>query len=261
VNQSEEDQMKIAYTSTALALMFGLGMAMTSLPAQAQQQEGGVTAGEGDPSGAVHPMEAHPARPDIVAQCDTTGDGFVSVEEARVCYEQHYGFISGGMDHITFREFAVGLREGEDAEALWAEIPREREDVMTREEWMAWRDREFAAAAPEGRMAADEFERQFAGGTATAAGIELSPSALEEVQRRLNDGGYDAGAVDGIWGPNTSQAVARFQRDEGLDPTGTLTLETIHALDLEELITGEGAAQPVAGTERADEPEERTGQQ
>ena len=241
-------------TSTAVALLFGLGTALTGVPAHAQQ-------GGGDASGAVHPMDVHPARPDIVAQCDTTGDGFVSDEEARVCYEQHYGFISGGRDHITLAEFRIGLPEGEDAEALWAQIPREREDVMTRQEYMTWRDQEFAAAAAEGRMAADEFERRLGGGTAVAAGIELSPSALEEVQRRLNDRGYDAGAVDGIWGPNTSEAVAGFQRDEGLDPTGTLTLETIHALDLEEMLTGEGAAQPVAGTERADELEERSGQQ
>jgi hypothetical protein len=248
------------HTPTAVALLFGLGAAMATLPAHAQQQGDIVGGGE---AGAIHPLDAHPARPDVVALCDRDGDGFVNVAEARVCYEQHYGYISGGMDHITFEEFARGLRRGEDAEALWAQIPREREEVMTRREWMAWRDQEFAAAAPEDPIGAEEVEPQPADVTPAerppvpaAAGVYLSPSALAEVQRRLNAAGYAAGPVDGIWGPNTSGAVASFQRDEGLDATGTLTFETLHALGLSGLLTGEGMPEAMAGVRPPEEPAE-----
>jgi peptidoglycan hydrolase-like protein with peptidoglycan-binding domain len=62
---------------------------------------------------------------------------------------------------------------------------------------------------------------------------QLSSDELAELQRMLNNAGYDAGAVDGIWGPQTSGAVENFQQDRGLEPTGRLTAETLQALGME----------------------------
>jgi hypothetical protein len=88
-------------------------------------------------------------------------------------------------------------------------------------------------------------------------GIYVSPAGLAEIQRRLNEAGYAAGHVDGVWGAEVSSAVAQFQRDRDLDATGTLTFETIHALDLGGLLTGEGMPQPVAGVGPLEEPEQQ----
>ena len=53
---------------------------------------------------------------------------------------------------------------------------------------------------------------------------------VRDAQSALNARGYDAGAVDGRWGPNTQSALRRFQADRGLAPTGTLDDETRTAL-------------------------------
>lgn len=57
-------------------------------------------------------------------------------------------------------------------------------------------------------------------------GIDLSTTA--GVQRFLDDHGYDLGpsGVDGDYGPMTTRAVARFQRDFDLKETGKMSPET-----------------------------------
>lgn len=57
-----------------------------------------------------------------------------------------------------------------------------------------------------------------------------SDDAVRDAQLVLNSRGYDAGAVDGLWGPNTQNALRRFQVDRGLAPTGRLDDETRTAL-------------------------------
>jgi Putative peptidoglycan binding domain/LysM domain len=44
--------------------------------------------------------------------------------------------------------------------------------------------------------------------------------AVSGVQARLTSLGYDCGGADGELGPQTRDALRRFQRDEGLDATG-----------------------------------------
>lgn len=55
---------------------------------------------------------------------------------------------------------------------------------------------------------------------AAASGREdmLLPSEVEQFQRRLNELGYDVGSPDGVAGPQTGRAIARFLRDRGYDP-------------------------------------------
>lgn len=45
-------------------------------------------------------------------------------------------------------------------------------------------------------------------------------NATKELQQWLNDNGYDAGPVDGIYGQKTVQAVRNFQSDAGLRADG-----------------------------------------
>lgn len=60
----------------------------------------------------------------------------------------------------------------------------------------------------------------------------LSQTEVREIQRALNEAGYDAGRVDGRWGPSTERALHDFQEAKGLDPTGRLNEKTILALGL-----------------------------
>lgn len=66
----------------------------------------------------------------------------------------------------------------------------------------------------------------------------VSPDIVRDIQQNLRDRGYDAGQVDGIWGPNTSRALMAFQQDENLRATGRITPQSLAAL---------GIAQPQVG--------------
>lgn len=60
------------------------------------------------------------------------------------------------------------------------------------------------------------------------------PSAtVRDAQQRLSTLGFYAGAIDGIWGPDTQAAVERFQRSRGLQVTGDLDQVTASALQAE----------------------------
>jgi N-acetylmuramoyl-L-alanine amidase len=51
-----------------------------------------------------------------------------------------------------------------------------------------------------------------------------------ELQRRLGRLGFDAGRIDGIFGPLAEEALKEFQRNIGLNPDGICGYETVHAL-------------------------------
>jgi N-acetylmuramoyl-L-alanine amidase len=51
-----------------------------------------------------------------------------------------------------------------------------------------------------------------------------------ELQQRLGVLGFDAGRIDGIFGPDTHRALSEFQRNVGLDPDGVCGHGTFRAL-------------------------------
>ncbi len=51
-----------------------------------------------------------------------------------------------------------------------------------------------------------------------------------DIQRLLNELGHDAGDVDGLVGPDTGNAIVRFQKEAGLTPTGTVSVELARLL-------------------------------
>ena len=65
-------------------------------------------------------------------------------------------------------------------------------------------------------------------GTKTAS-IDMK-KAIANVQKILNKNGYEAGSADGVMGEKTKAAIAAFQADNGLDPTGEVDEKLVKAL-------------------------------
>jgi peptidoglycan hydrolase-like protein with peptidoglycan-binding domain len=59
------------------------------------------------------------------------------------------------------------------------------------------------------------------------AAANLSKGDISEAQLELRHSGLYNGALDGVIGPQTKQALVRFQKDNGLEQTATLDALTI----------------------------------
>jgi len=82
-------------------------------------------------------------------------------------------------------------------------------------------------------------------GRAETVPFQLSAERIEQMQSKLNQLGFSAGHVDGIWGPDTSAAVLRFQQSNSLQATGKLDDGTLRALGL----VGSTAASPATAAQ------------
>lgn len=77
-----------------------------------------------------------------------------------------------------------------------------------------------------------------------SAGRMTAGDDIGELQRRLNALGFDAGRVDGVFGPDTDHALREFQRNVGVDVDGTCGPAVWRALDrLARHVTGGEAQQ------------------
>lgn len=65
------------------------------------------------------------------------------------------------------------------------------------------------------------------------AKVLVYAETLQRVQRRLKEQGLYRGEVDGRFGEQTAEAIARYQRRQGLPPTGLPDYATLHRLFLE----------------------------
>ena len=60
-------------------------------------------------------------------------------------------------------------------------------------------------------------------------------STVAAAQEQLAQEGYYRGEIDGVAGPKTQRAIARYQSNHGLHVTGYLTIETLQALGLRQV--------------------------
>jgi hypothetical protein len=74
----------------------------------------------------------------------------------------------------------------------------------------------------------------YQGTTTTAPAPDPTVAA---VQTQLSQQGYYGGPVDGLFGPTTRDALARYQAKQNLTVTGSLTSDTLRALGLSSLAT------------------------
>jgi peptidoglycan hydrolase-like protein with peptidoglycan-binding domain len=65
---------------------------------------------------------------------------------------------------------------------------------------------------------------------AAVAPSELNQAQIREIQQALNRHGFDAGNVDGVWGPETREAVENFQAKRNIESDRALNEETLSAL-------------------------------
>lgn len=61
---------------------------------------------------------------------------------------------------------------------------------------------------------------------------------VSDVQKKLNDGNFYLGSVDGIYGPKTRAAIMDYQRSEDLEVTGRLNQETLDSLNIDSTYFG-----------------------
>jgi hypothetical protein len=69
----------------------------------------------------------------------------------------------------------------------------------------------------------------YQGTTSTAPAPDPTVTAA---QTELTQSGYYSGPIDGLFGPTTRDAVARYQMSQNLTVTGSLTPDTLQALGL-----------------------------
>ena len=80
------------------------------------------------------------------------------------------------------------------------------------------------------QLAAEGRERFARGSTSAPRGSttrSLPDPTVRAIQQRLNELGYDAGTVDGLFGPQTRSAIIAFQKEHGLEATGTPSLSLL----------------------------------
>ena len=71
----------------------------------------------------------------------------------------------------------------------------------------------------------------------------LSKDDIREAQLELRHSGLYNGSLDGVIGPQTKQALERFQKDNGLEQTATLDALTMVAM-FGNIGTSEGSSMP-----------------
>jgi len=68
----------------------------------------------------------------------------------------------------------------------------------------------------------------------------LNKQDIKQIQENLNKAGFDAAHVDGIWGPQTSDALRNFQQAKHITASGELNQQTLAALNVN--VPNEGRA-------------------
>ncbi|HEX7233498.1 MAG TPA: peptidoglycan-binding domain-containing protein, partial [Candidatus Binatia bacterium] len=81
----------------------------------------------------------------------------------------------------------------------------------------------------------DSSTSQRARGTSSSGRMARSGSAanVKEAQQALKDKGYDPGAIDGVMGAKTKDAIKSFQSASNLPATGTLDAQTADKLGVQ----------------------------
>jgi hypothetical protein len=126
------------------------------------------------------------------------------------------------------------------------------------------RSRRVVDAVPVGPRT--RFTRR-ASSSGSFASLTLQPDEIREVQQVLIDRGLFTGEVTGVLDTRTRDALITFQRQEGIQTTGSIDTRTVSALGLSNKIgqnqsstVGQGAGQNQPSTTSQSESQTTTGQ-
>jgi peptidoglycan hydrolase-like protein with peptidoglycan-binding domain len=109
------------------------------------------------------------------------------------------------------------------------------------------RDRKVVDVVPAGPRT--RFSRSSAG-SGSAARLNLSETEIRQVQQVLIERGLLTGEVDGVLGPRTEAALVTFQRQQGIQTTGSIDTHTVDALGLSGRI-GQQTGQSTTGSSQS----------
>jgi hypothetical protein len=134
--------------------------------------------------------------------------------------------------------------------ALIDVFPRYRDDsffVVEDEIVFLDRDRRVVDVVPAGPRT--RFSRSSTGGS-TAAGLNLGEAEIRQVQQVLIERGLLTGEADGVLGSRTEAALVTFQRQQGIQTTGSIDTHTVDALGLSNRI-GQRTGQSTTGSSQS----------
>jgi peptidoglycan hydrolase-like protein with peptidoglycan-binding domain len=134
--------------------------------------------------------------------------------------------------------------------ALIDVFPRYRDDsffVVEDEIVFLDRDRRVVDVVPAGPRA--RFSRSSTGGS-TAASLNLGEAEIRQVQQVLIERGLLTGEADGVLGSRTEAALVTFQRQQGIQTTGSIDTHTVDALGLSNRI-GQRTGQSTTGSSQS----------
>lgn len=124
---------------------------------------------------------------------------------------------------------AVFFQSGEHPSPFFATRDEGGAEAVAESEPAA--DRPVAVPDPAGDV--DEIGRLVEASAIGAPQVDGAPASVSvvQVQSHLAALGYDPGAIDGLFGANTSSAIEAFERDRGLTVTGAPSAELLAALE------------------------------
>jgi localization factor PodJL len=128
----------------------------------------------------------------------------------------------------SYKWFTLVARTGDkDAAAKRDEIAkalRPEQLEKARQTAELWQAREMDPAAND-----VDVPDAWLGEPVTTSSVDMK-KAVQNIQRILNKNGYQAGAIDGVMGGKTKEAIAAFQADNGLPATGDIDDKLVEAL-------------------------------
>lgn len=100
--------------------------------------------------------------------------------------------------------------------------------------------------APSSGTSGSDSTGAMGGSSPGSSAQSLSSDQIREVQQALKDKGHDVGAIDGMWGPQTENALKEYQQAEGMSASGELDAQTLSSLG----VSGSAVGAPGAGEQQ-----------
>jgi hypothetical protein len=200
---------------------------MQGQSAQDRNSSSGV--GQNVTQGQAATMGQTQTRTNLTAQQQTTlqqsvlhADNAPRVNESSINFQVHTGVaVPSSISAVSVSAYP----------ALIDMFPAYRDDsffVVEDEVVFLDHDRRIVDVVPAGPRT--RFSGGGHGSSGSVAAIDLQPDDIRVVQRVLIERGLLHGEADGVLGPETREAITMFQRQQGIQTTGSIDARTVSSL-------------------------------